>query len=59
MDCTTCIQSFVQNGGCELFGDNPSGNHPTYYGISEECVEKCQIVAMVECDAKGGNNSID
>ena len=59
MDCTTCVPTFVQNGGCELFGDNPSENDPTYYGISEECAEKCQIAAMVECDAKGGNNSID
>ena len=59
MNCTTCLLPFIENGGCELFGDNPPDVDPTTYGITADCATDCQTAAVIACNVTGGNHLID
>ena len=45
---------FVEHGGCELFGEDASDRHPSYY-LSEECdnaLNFCVVEIVLECTGR-------
>ena len=48
-DCTTCILPALNNNVCAEFGANPPDNSAAFYGITDDCQEKCGGDIYVAC----------